>query len=327
VDEVHRAGSDQFRAMLGLKSGPRLGLSATPERAGDPGGTNKIFTYFCGIVPPTFTLSDAIQSRVLTPYSYRPYTVTLTDQETEDWQRLTARISQLYARSQGEKDPPIGLSVDSRLKHLLIERARIAKTATGKTPLAVKIVAEHFAPGQRWLVYCDSLAQLNQIRQALRAEGIDSLEYHYQMTGDQQATLLSFEVNGGVLVSVKCLDEGVDIPNATHALILASSRNPREFIQRRGRVLRRAPNKPLAHIIDVLVVPAEEGGGNADPFFVGELVRALEFAQGAIGQTAITDVQRVALRFGVDPSLVGHDATAENLQRAQTGYEDDSEDT
>ena len=76
------------------------------------------------------------------------------------------------------------------------------------------------------------------------------------MTGDKEQTIRLFEVNGGIVVSIRCLDEGVDIPSVTHALILASSKNPREYIQRRGRVLRRAEGKSVAHIHDVLVLPS-----------------------------------------------------------------------
>ena len=88
------------------------------------------------------------------------------------------------------------------------------------------------------------------------------------MPGDRSRTLQVFTERGGVVVSIRCLDEGVDIPSVSHALILASSRNPREFIQRRGRVLRRSPGKSLAHLHDVVVVPEsddEDRDGRIDP--------------------------------------------------------------
>src|SRR4029450_10700886 len=105
------------------------------------------------------------------------------------------------------------------------------------------------------LVYCDGLKQLRQVRQSIDAAGLESLEYHTAVAGDRQAAFAEMDINGGILVSVRCLDEGVDLPAVSHALILASSRNPREFIQRRGRVLRRAEGKSVAFVHDAVVVP------------------------------------------------------------------------
>jgi superfamily II DNA or RNA helicase len=201
---------------------------------------------------------------------------------------------------------------------MLIDRARIAKGATAKIDLARRVIREHFEPGQRWLVYCDSQDQLYAVRDALEEEGVDPDVYHSDMEGDRQQTLERFKVNGGVVVSIKCLDEGVDIPAATHALVLASSRNPREFIQRRGRVLREAPDKSLAHIYDAIVVPRSMGD-DEDPdtsLLEAELARAIEFGRGAIGPSSITDLERIAARYGISDKL-------EEL--SQAGYEDDSE--
>ncbi len=93
--------------------------------------------------------------------------------------------------------------------------------------------------------------------------------------------MANFAANGGVLVSISCLDEGVDVPAASHALILASSRNPREFIQRRGRVLRRSANKAYATIYDAIVVPSPPLETSARSLILGELARAIEFADHA----------------------------------------------
>ena len=92
ADEVHRTGSPAHRQVLHFFSGPRLGLSATPRRAGDPVGTAALMDYFDGIVPPPFTLQDAIAAGSLTPYSYRPHRVSLDDDEQAAWDRLTAEI-------------------------------------------------------------------------------------------------------------------------------------------------------------------------------------------------------------------------------------------
>jgi superfamily II DNA or RNA helicase len=283
-------------------TGPRLGLSATPRRAGDPLGTEQILTYFNGIVPPPFTLQDAIKSGALTPYFYHVHTVTLTDTEQQAWDEVTKRIKRLSAQNASAKEPDPG--ADFQVKRMLIERARILKQARGKAGAASAILAPNFQRGDRWIVYCDDLAQLNAVRAALARAGLESTEYHSAMTGDKEQTIRLFEVNGGIVVSIRCLDEGVDIPSVTHALILASSKNPREYIQRRGRVLRRAEGKSVAHIHDVLVLPAVAEGddeeGTISAILGGEITRSLEFGKSALNPAAITDLERIALRYAKD---------------------------
>jgi superfamily II DNA or RNA helicase len=166
------------------------------------------------------------------------------------------------------------------------------------------VLKECFEPSQKWLVYCEDSAQLQAVLTALRAGEIDAWEYHTKMLGDPPATLRRFMADGGVLVAIRCLDEGVDLPALSHALILASSQNPRQFIQRRGRVLRRAPGKALAVIHDALVMPT-----SAEALTLGatELRRALEFARSALNRTAGVTVRDIGLKLGIDiDSLVEH---------------------
>jgi superfamily II DNA or RNA helicase len=312
ADEVHRVGSPNHLQILALDSGPRLGLSATPRRAGDPDGTARILDYFNGIVPPPFTLQDAIESGALTPYFYHVHTVTLTGTEQERWDEITKRIRRISAinASANEPDP-------DQIKKLLIERARLLKQAAGKASVAASILTANYHHGERWIVYSDDLAQLAAVQRELAARGLESMEYHSAMTGDKEQTIRLFEVNGGIVVSIRCLDEGVDIPSVTHALILASSKNPREYIQRRGRVLRRDEGKSVAHIHDVLVLPAaveirDEGEDPRLNILGGEITRSLEFGRSALNPAAITDLERIALRFSKDYKAL-----------LTIGYEDD----
>jgi superfamily II DNA or RNA helicase len=301
ADEVHRLGSPEHQNILALDTGPRLGLSATPRRAGDPEGTRAIFDYFQGVIPPPFTLADAIRSGALTPYFYYVHKLELTDDEQSEWDELSVQAGQMYARLRSGKGDDVALA--ARLKNLLIKRARIVKAASQKTSLAAEVVEEHFQSGQQWLVYCDSVDQLRNVQAELSRRGIASTEYHSTMAGDRESTLRYFDANGGILVSIRCLDEGVDIPTVTHALVLASSQNPREFVQRRGRILRRAPNKALAHLHDAIVVPRAATDERPDlAVLESEMVRAIEFGKTAENPSAITDLERIALAFGVDRS-------------------------
>lgn len=303
ADEVHRTGSPNHLDLLSLQTGPRLGLSATPRRAGDPFGTAQIMAYFGGIVQPPFTLQDAIKSGALTPYFYHVHAMALTEGEQQSWDQITKRVRRLTAQNVGRKDPDPGW--DSQVKRLLIERGRILKQASNKAGTAGAIIASHFRRGERWIVYCDDLAQLTAVRNEISAHGLESTEYHSVMAGDKEQTLRLFEINGGIVVSIRCLDEGVDIPSVTHALILASSKNPREYIQRRGRVLRLAERKSVAHIHDILVLPVsvEKPDEGEDPrldIIGGEIIRSVEFGRSALNPAAITDLERLALRFTDD---------------------------
>jgi superfamily II DNA or RNA helicase len=298
-DEAHRAGAPMSRHLLEwFRPRWRLGLSATPERANDPEGTSSLLSYFHGIVD-RYSLKDALDDGVLTPYRYQPAWVGLQDHEIDEWERLTLQIQKLHSMS---KAKGASESVRERLRMKLIERSRIAKNASRKIPKAVELVAQMYDPRlkEKWLVYCDNQTQLREVRSALGSRGIDSWEYHSEMPGDPEATLSLFDINGGIVVAIKCLDEGVDIPSATHALILASSRNPREFIQRRGRVLRRSPSKSIATLLDVLVLP--EAIDPADPTWglvVGELARARQFAAWAVTQDSVSAIEDKWVSMGL----------------------------
>jgi superfamily II DNA or RNA helicase len=161
-----------------------------------------------------------------------------------------------------------------RALHILRQRARISKRASGKAAIARNVLAQNYRDGDRWLVYCNDVEHLREVRSEIDQLGFDVLEYHSQDSGDHNATLNYFTNRGGVLLAIKCLDEGIDIPLINRALILASSTNPREYVQRRGRVLRRSPGKYSAQIYDVIVTGAD--GLAITP---SEVSRALEFAE------------------------------------------------
>jgi superfamily II DNA or RNA helicase len=313
ADEVHRLGAPGNRSLLDeALFGARLGLSATPERAGDPEGTAAIVSYFGGVLEPRYTLADAVRDGVLTRYFYRPHPVSLTDDEAEKWHRLSRRIARLRAELDEDADD------DGRLELLLFERARIVKQAVAKVPLAVAVVNDAYEPGQRWIVYCDDQGQLGDVVAALGAAGHTAMPFHSAMEGDRSETLQWLDRYAGIVVAIKCLDEGVDIPSVTHALILASSKNPREYVQRRGRILRRAPGKALAFVHDAIVVPPRQMSLDEDalpdPITAGELARAIEFAENADNPAAGADLIAIAIDAGIDwKTLTG--AGVEDVER------------
>lgn len=302
ADEVHRLGSTRRRNALNINAGARLGLSATPRRYGDPEGTAALFDYFGGVVPPPYTLDDAIKSGVLTKYFYKPLTITLTQKEQDAWNDVTQQISQLMARIKSDGKTDINITSNIRLKQLLINRARIVKNASGKVPLAINLLLKEYVRGQSWIIYCDNITQLKDVLHGAMDAGFDAFEYYADMEGDRDETLRYFSKNGGILVSIKCLDEGVDIPSTTHALILASSQNPREFIQRRGRVLRNSPGKLFAYLYDAITVSmaASEETPKSMSIIIGELSRAIQFGLGAENPACVTDLKNIAIDYQID---------------------------
>lgn len=312
ADEVHQVGSPQNAKIMEIDARSRLGLSATPIRYGDPEGTARIFDYFGSVVPPPVTLMDAVTAGRLVPYEYYPHPVNLTATEAEEWREITRSIRQEVARQGRDENGNQRLS--DKVKMLLIRRSRIAKKAVVKVRLAVDVLTTTYEPGQSWLVYCEDGGQLADVLIALRESGLEPVEYHSGMTGDREATMDWFKSYGGILVSIRCLDEGVDIPAVSHALILASSQNPRQFIQRRGRVLRKSKDKHIAIIHDAIVIPTDaEEEQEQISLLNAELARSLEFANHALNRAAGEELLSIAASMGIDTeTLIGNSGQEED---------------
>lgn len=304
ADEVHEIGSTENSKVLTIDAGPRLGLSATPRRYGDPAGTQLIFDFFGDIVEPPFTLVDAIESGRLVEYEYHPEPIHLSTEESEEYEEATKDIKKEFARSKRDDN---GKPVPSpRLQNMLIQRARIAKKASAKVPYAVKTIEEYYTDGESWLIYCEDQHQLTEVMEELRAKGYSPCEYHTSMKGDPAASLDWFKQFGGIMVSIRCLDQGVDIPKISHAIILASSQNPRQFIQRRGRVLRSCKGKYRAVIFDAVVVPLDldlEPGQLS--LMKSELQRSIQFSETAMNRSGAIKLIKIAIDLGIDPEEVG----------------------
>lgn len=267
-DEVHTAGQSEFKKFLQMDfDGPRLGLSATPERYGDTEGTSRVFEYFGEKLKPLFTIADAIKAGRLIPYEYDYETVALTAGEFNEWLEITKRIGVAAAMVKDQRSK-------QSLDRLLQLRSNIIKEAENKIGYVLKILKANFQEGDRWLIYCNNQYQLKEVRASLDSFGEKVYDYHIAMPGSKDKTLQFFADNGGIMLAINCLDEGVDIPQINKAIIIASSTNPRQFIQRRGRVLRAYKDKYRAKIWDVLVT-----NPNGDLLSVSEAKRALVFAQ------------------------------------------------
>jgi DNA phosphorothioation system restriction enzyme len=287
-DEVHNLGSQKRESSLPRHVGLRLALSATPERHYDEVGTQNILDYFGDILQPEFTLKEAIECGALVHYLYYPILVELTEDETDRYLQLTRAISRkLMYQSQ---DRAVNQDEFDRLDltPLLMQRARLVGAAANKL-VALKTLMANRLNTSHTLFYCgdgssDSTQQLTAVTHLLGQELGYRVNTYTATTSllDREQLRQQFE-SGALqgLVAIRCLDEGIDIPAIKHAVILASSTNPRQFIQRRGRILRPDPGKERATLYDTIVLPPEldrETLSIERNLLKRELLRLIEFA-------------------------------------------------
>lgn len=269
VDEAHNFGAYNLSQKLNPKFEYRLALSATLERHGDEEGTQLLYDYF-GEKCIEYRLDRAICEDKLTPYYYYPHKVYLTPDEMDRYRELSKKISK-----QCQLDKLGKIKVTEFGKKLLIERARLVAGASNKISL-LKELMEPYKDDSHILVYCGATRIYDpsrdeterdeegerQIVEASKMLGHELKMKVAHFTSSESAVereLIKKKFSDGnpyqAIVAIKCLDEGVNIPSIKTAFILASSTNPKEYVQRRGRVLRKAPNKPFAIIHDFITLP------------------------------------------------------------------------
>lgn len=287
-DEAHGLGSKDMRNALISIADMRLGLSATPRRWFDDEGTGVIFSYF-GQTCYELTLDQAIGT-YLTEYYYFPQLVCLTKSEAIEYETYTTRISMLAKSSEND------LASSENLKRLLIQRARIIGSAQNKLPKLIDLLNQLISKDRLSgritkdiLIYC-APGTHRDILQSVSKLGLICHEFVHDVSLSERERLLDKFSKGEiqVLVAIKCLDEGIDVPSTRTAFILASSTNPREFVQRRGRILRKYEGKSEAIIYDFIVSPPTERfilKKDSDiSILKREMPRFVEFASSARNQ-------------------------------------------
>ncbi len=321
-DECHHHGAAGIAAALPLQARLRLGLSATPENYLNSTANDRLATYY-GKVNYTYDLAQALGDKILTPYHYHVHFVDLTERETEEYERLSREIRQQFGRSGGQVGVEGG---NPGLDYLLFQRARLLGAAANKLRLLDELLGKR-QPASHTLFYCsdglvddesddDDDSDSAQLRQV---EAVTSLLYRHgwrastftarEGRSERAAALDGFRVGDiDALVAIRCLDEGIDVPACREAYLLASSRNPRQFIQRRGRILRRSTAKELASIVDLLVrIPtgASEDFDIERKLIAMELERVAEFARLARNAGEVVQALAPVLRnYGLEHVLV-----------------------
>ena len=289
ADEVHHLGAKQRRQKLNEPFDYRLGLSATPNRWFDDVGTETLKAYF-GETVYEYPLGKAIQEGYLCPYYYYPHLVELTNDEFEEYELITKRISKIYHQIDHDK-------LNDGLKRLLTKRARLLNNAENKLAKLTELLADKTDSLHHTLFYCP-LGRIDPVLELLTNLGLRIAKFTAKESIDERQELLGMFTSGHLqaLVAMRCLDEGVDVPSTQTAYILASSSNPKEFIQRRGRILRRAHGKKHAAIHDLIAVPPLENRQYRRATFdierkivQRELKRFNEFAEMALNKFQARD--------------------------------------
>jgi superfamily II DNA or RNA helicase len=279
ADEVHNVGATTRQQLLLPHFSFRLGLTATLERSHDPEGTEIVSDYFGGTV---YELSiEQVVGSILCHYKYEIYFAELDEDEFEEYERLSVRIAYLMGnRKKGEPQQSTPNLPDD-LTVLLNRRAKIVKLAREKLELLAELASEISI--ERCLVYCADLEQVRAVQRILTSERVSHLPYTSQESLYAQQLALGQLRRGDIqaVVAIQCLDEGIDVPQVHQAILLASSTSEREFVQRRGRILRRAEDKEYAHLIDIFTVPPRRYHPDPPTMLFNELRRAKILARAA----------------------------------------------
>ena len=287
ADEVHHLGARTFINNLPEFFGYRIGLSATPIRQYDPDGTDQLFEFFGG--PPVFefSLKDAIDAGCLVPYRYYIHQVQFSQDEMDLYEDLTEQLVRAGFRVD---DNGVTVGLSRRVERLLQRRRALVEQADSKIDSLQEALSQSDPQSiSKTLIYASAkptaegkTRQITVVNRLLQNLHINSHQYTGEETRSAQSTsfLEKFEYGDyQVLTAMRVLDEGVDIPETDTAFLLASSTVEREWIQRRGRILRNSPDKEFANLHDFVVVPPDTSSPSSASLLASELRRARSFSE------------------------------------------------
>ncbi|QRN84663.1 DEAD/DEAH box helicase family protein [Clostridia bacterium] len=300
-DEVHGLGAAKTKNGLLERYSYRLGLSATPQRWFDDEGSYLIEKYFGG-KSYEFSLEDALKNHnpltgkpFLVNFKYEPRFISMTEDELEEYKIITDKIIRI-SRFKSEE-------TYNYLQMMRFKRADIEKNAHEKYRELESILSEIGAEISDTIIFV-SADQMDKVMKILGENGISASRFtqaqstissdKYGGLSERQYIIKCFkEKKYQVLVAIKCLDEGIDIPSADRAIVMASSTNPREYIQRIGRIIRQAPGKNIANIYDMIIKPDISDFHNDQiielekRIFKKEMDRVLELSKNAINNSSV----------------------------------------
>lgn len=310
ADEVHHIAAEHYGHSMDERYTYRLGLSATPERYFDEDGSQRIFLFFGGVVYE-LSLKEAIDKSILSPYLYYQHYTSLTNEELEQYVRITKKLSKLAFRKTQKSRTSDGKEVKTAEPReiLSIQRSRILKKAENKGPVLRDILSSLQSKKEltRTLIYFEDNEQIDQLEDILESLHIHCVKLDASRTPLERDQIIDKFSKGEIncLLAMKILDEGVDIPSVENAIIVASSGNPAQFIQRRGRLLRKSEGKTTAEIHDIIVLVGDSyrlGQFNEAEknLMLKELHRARLFSESAENSDeCLRDVLNISLKYNL----------------------------
>ena len=334
ADEAHNMGAGRILDRLdGIKYLRRIGLSATPERQFDERGNKALLDFFgCRNDEYTFEFSmkEAIDKGFLCRYEYYPHLVHLTDNEMNEYLRISQQLCKFFNHEDGGFQAS---SSDDICMRLLLKRKRVIHKAANKEDVFRTIVEQRYKEKgdlKYTLVYvpegnhpddyeADRFIEAESVLDDNEADRI--IDTYTEIVRNISPTTTVKKFTSGikernsvledfasgrleVLTSMKCLDEGVDVPRSELAIFCASTGNPRQFIQRRGRILRNHPDKHKAVIHDLVVAPvvssSDECFAMEQSLLRNELKRVRDFAtMSENADFAYTELEEVLSYYGL----------------------------
>ncbi|MBN8544913.1 MAG: DEAD/DEAH box helicase family protein [Ignavibacteria bacterium] len=317
ADEVHNFGTKKLIENYPYHIERRIGLSATPARYFDEDGTIEIQKFFNAINGPTISLDlkEAIDRKFLTQYYYYPRIVKLTEPEMTDYREITEKLMKFFnPATRSFSDHPV-------VSILLNKRKAILHKAENKTQCLREIIKEivsqnpdpkyilvYVPEGREGTVDEEDKRLINTYSEIISSEF--NLKQHQFIGETKNRKQILERFSQGrlqVLTAMKCLDEGIDVRQTETAIFASSTGNYRQFVQRRGRILRLCKGKNFATIYDMVVIPSLSGEENKEELSLGkkiiegELKRVREFANGAINKyTALGSLENVLSNFHIE---------------------------
>ncbi len=291
ADEAHNFGSAHMINVMPWNIKSRIALSATIKRYMDKNGTGKIGEYF-GKKCITYSLEQAITDGNLVHYEYHPVPVALTVYELEKYRELSRKLKKYVIVKNGK------MKISDAGKPVIYERTRLLAGAENKIELLMKLF-EDYKNDNNILVYCGATGveddktgkvyrQVDYVTKKLQVDyqmSVKRFTAEEDLKDRENIKKYFSEGQYQVITAIKCLDEGVNIPGIKTAFIMSSSRNPKEFVQRRGRLLRKSKNKKKAVIYDFITLPREPDNIRQNDIeedktiIVGEVARMQEFGR------------------------------------------------
>lgn len=296
VDEAHRFTNrpeilqHQFKYMLGL--------SATPFSGKNTSKGEELMAFFGGEVF-SLPIEKAMDKGFLVGYNYYPIFVEASEEEEDEFRKKSSQIASCFRN---------GICIDpDTLALLLRARLRIISMAQAKIDGITDII-KHIKEKDHFIVYCgdgrlyddgnEEIRHIQFVKRKISELGYKTSQFTASENMAERMDLVEAFNEGAIdsLAAIRCLDEGINIPSITGALILSSNDDYREFVQRRGRILRTYGNKKYANIYDVVVLPSEETPKMAEI----ELRRYYEYARLAINaDEMMPQLETIAAHYGL----------------------------